>query len=64
MQGTVRLGAYETSSALAEAGAVSGTDMTTEAAVAKLYYLLSLGLKNSQVRKWMEKDLRGELTPL
>ena len=64
VQGTVRLGAYETSSALAEAGAVSGTDMTTEAAVAKLYYLLSLGLKNSQVRKWMEKDLRGELTPL
>ena len=37
-QGTVRLGAYETSSELANAGAVSGSNMTTEATVAKLYY--------------------------
>ena len=36
-QGAVSLGTYETSSALKKAGAVSGLDMTTEAAVAKLY---------------------------
>lgn len=40
-QGTVLLGTYETSNALKHAGAVSGRDMTTEAAVAKLYYLFS-----------------------
>ena len=42
--GTVTLGAYETSSSLKSAGAVSGKDMTTEAAVAKLYHLFSLEL--------------------
>lgn len=60
--GTVKLGTYETSSALTEAGAVSGYDMTTEAAVAKLYYLLSQDLPAGEVKRLMEKNLRGELT--
>ncbi|MBQ6621994.1 MAG: asparaginase [Mogibacterium sp.] len=61
-QGTVRLGAYETSSALARAGAVSGYNMTTEATVTKLAYLFSLGLPDAEVRRLMAEDLRGELT--
>ncbi len=61
-QGTVTLGAYETSSALIRAGAVSGQDMTTEAAVAKLYYLFSRGGTRESVRRDMERDLRGEMT--
>ncbi len=61
-QGAVSLGAYETSSALKQAGAVSGLDITTEAAVAKLYYLFSLGLDREEVRRRMELPLRGEMT--
>jgi len=60
--GTVSLGAYETSSALKAAGAVSGYDITTEAAVAKLYYLFSRGLSRDEIRTRMEKSLRGEIS--
>ena len=60
--GTVALGAYETSSQLKNAGAVSGRDMTTEAAVAKLYYLFSLGIPESEIKLLMEKNIAGELT--
>ena len=62
--GRVSLGAYETSSGLKAAGAVSGLDMTTEAAVAKLYYLFSLGVDKETVKAMMEKNLRGELTEI
>lgn len=62
MQGTVRLGTYETSSELAKAGAASGYNMTTEAIVTKLQYLFSKGLSSDDVRAWIESDLRGELT--
>lgn len=59
-QGTVLLGTYETSNALKKAGAVSGKDMTTEAAVAKLYYLFSKGYDTETVCRLMETSLRGE----
>ena len=62
--GTVTLGAYETSSALKTAGAVSGGDMTTEAAVAKLYYLFSLGIDKEEIKKKMEENLRGEISAI
>ena len=60
--GTVTLGAYETSSQLKSAGAVGGKDMTTEAAVAKLYYLFSLGYDKDVIKSMMEKNICGELT--
>ena len=60
--GTVILGAYETSASLKAAGAVSGKDMTTEAAVAKLYHLFSLGIPKDEIKHMMENDLCGELT--
>lgn len=59
-QGTVHLGTYETSNALKEAGAVSGKDMTTEAAVAKLYYLFSKEYDSGTICRLMETNLRGE----
>ena len=60
--GTVSLGAYETSSQLKRAGAVSAFDMTTEAAVTKLNYLFSLGIDKQSIKSMMEENLRGELT--
>lgn len=61
-RGSVRLGAYETSSGLRAAGALSGYDMTVEAAVPKLYYLFGRGCGAEELRRLMETDLRGELT--
>ena len=60
--GTVTLGAYETSSALKSAGAVSGFDMTTETAVTKLMWLLGKGLSGASLAESMSKSLRGELS--
>lgn len=60
-QGSVMLGAYETSMLLKNAGAVSGTDITTESAVAKLYYLFSKGYSVMEIKGLMEKNLCGEM---
>ncbi len=62
MSGSARVGLYETSSGLAEAGALSGYDMTVEAAVTKLYYLLSLGYGRDRIKELMNTDIRGEVT--
>mgnify|MGYP002543787468 CR=1 FL=1 len=43
-------------------GAVNGRDMTTEAAVTKLYYLFSRHLTKEEIKEQMSRDLRGELT--
>jgi L-asparaginase len=63
LSGTVDLDAYATGSALARAGAVGGGDMTVEAALTKLFYLLGAGREPDEVRELVAQDLRGELTP-
>lgn len=62
-RGRVDMGGYETGNALQDCGVVSGHDMTTEAALAKLFYLFSLGLPPEEIRRLMPHNLRGELTP-
>jgi L-asparaginase len=62
LRGSVQLGDYATGSALARAGVISGYDMTAEAALAKLSYLLSQDISVHEIKRLMQTDLRGELT--
>jgi L-asparaginase len=60
--GTVELGRYETSKQLKDIGVANGYDMTYEAAVTKMMYLLGEIEDPQEVKRCLEKDLRGELT--
>ncbi|MGL4475880.1 MAG: asparaginase, partial [Shewanella sp.] len=59
-QGRVNMSGYATGNALARAGVISGADMTVEAALAKLHYLLSLNLSANEIKRRMMQNLVGE----
>jgi len=60
--GSVQMGRYETSLNLLKAGVISGYDMTTEAAVTKLMFLLGQKLTTTKVKELMQISICGELT--
>lgn len=59
--GSVVMGQYETSVDLKRIGVVSGKDITTEAAVAKMMYLLDKDLSPKVFKTIYETSLRGEM---
>lgn len=58
----VKMSQYAAGTALMNAGVISGGDMTTEAALAKLFYLFSKELSLADIKRQVMLDLRGELT--
>lgn len=59
--GSVNMGLYETSTELKKIGVISGKDCTSEAALAKLMYLLGQNISANSFKTIFETSLRGEM---
>ncbi len=62
LRGKVIQGRYDTSKQLLKLGVISGHDMTTEAALTKLMFILAQVDSIDAVKLIMQSDIRGELT--
>lgn len=62
VNGGVHKGLYDTGMRLSAAGAISGGDITSEAAITKMMYLFGLGLSSDCVKTYLQCALCGEMT--
>ena len=60
--GSVQQGKYETSSFFDKVGVISGKDMTTEAALAKMMYLLGSQASKDEIQKQLALSICGEMS--
>lgn len=60
--GSVKLGLYETSRAFIDIGIISGKDITTEAAITKMMFLIGLNLPFDKINYFLANNIAGEMT--
>lgn len=61
-EGMVEMGMYETGTELEKAGVIGGSDITTEAALAKLMHLLGKNTSKAEIIKDLNKSICGEIS--
>ena len=61
LAGEVNMGLYATGHNMKMCGVVSGNTSTTEAMLAKLFYLLGTGMDNARIKAQLALPLRGEI---
>lgn len=62
LAGAVEMNIYETGNRLSQAGIISAGDMTFEATIVKLMFLLGQGYSQKEVSKLITKNIAGEIS--